>query len=79
MFRGTSGIAQERGALLAPAEQGTAGADMVIAFVSVESGYDGESSDRPTLDLAPGQPTEGRHTLSRSCSADIGSMIASAA
>ena len=79
MFRGTRGIAEEREALLAQAEQGTAGADMVIAFVNVESGYDGEGSDRRTLDLAPGRPTEGRHTLSRSCSADIGSMIASAA
>jgi beta-glucosidase len=54
VFQGTSGIVEEREALIAQAETGAAGADIVIVFVNVESGYDGEGSDRRTLDLAPG-------------------------
>ncbi|WP_292710483.1 beta-glucosidase [Mesorhizobium sp.] len=54
IFRGTSGIAEDRETLIAEAETGAAGADMVIVFVNVESGYDGEGSDRRTLDLAHG-------------------------
>ena len=53
-FRGTSEIETERAGLIAEAEAGVAGADMVVVFVNNENGYDGEGSDRRTLALAPG-------------------------
>ncbi len=53
-FRGTSEVDAERAGLIAEAEAGVAGADMVVVFVNNENGYDGEGSDRRTLALAPG-------------------------
>lgn len=53
-YRGTSEIETERAALQAEAVAGVKDADLVIVFVNTENGYDGEGSDRRTLDLAPG-------------------------
>ncbi|MDX8523620.1 glycoside hydrolase family 3 C-terminal domain-containing protein [Mesorhizobium sp. MSK_1335] len=54
VFQATSEIASEREALIIEAEQGVAGADIVLVFVNTENGYDGEGSDRRSLGLAPG-------------------------
>lgn len=54
VFQGTSETASEREALIREAEQGVAGADIVLVFVNTENGYDGEGSDRRSLGLAPG-------------------------
>ncbi|WP_409456578.1 beta-glucosidase [Rhizobium lusitanum] len=53
-YRGTSEIETERTALRAEAVAGALDADLVIVFVNTENGYDGEGSDRRSLDLAPG-------------------------
>jgi beta-glucosidase len=53
-YRGTSEVESEQAALLAGAVEGARGADIVVIFVNSENGYDGEGSDRITLDLAPG-------------------------
>ena len=53
-YRGTSEVESERAALITEAVEGARGADVVVIFVCTENGYDGEGSDRTTLDLAPG-------------------------
>lgn len=53
-YRGTSEVEAERSALRAEAIAGAGNADVVIMFVNTEVGYDGEGSDRRTLDIAPG-------------------------
>jgi len=53
-YRGTSEDEAERDALLVEAVAGAKSADVVLVFVNTENGYDGEGSDRRTLDLAPG-------------------------
>lgn len=53
-YRGTSENEADRAALMAEAVEGARGADVVLLFVNTENGYDGEGSDRRSLDLAPG-------------------------
>lgn len=54
-YRGVSEGAAERAARRAEAVAGAKGADIVLVFANTEVGYDGEGSDRQTLDIAPGQ------------------------
>ncbi|MET0748520.1 MAG: glycoside hydrolase family 3 C-terminal domain-containing protein [Rhizobium sp.] len=53
-YRGTSENPAEHQTRLEEAVAGAKGADIVLLFVNTENGYDGEGSDRTTLDLAPG-------------------------
>ncbi|MDL2409589.1 glycoside hydrolase family 3 C-terminal domain-containing protein [Rhizobium calliandrae] len=63
-YNGISEVDSESQALQAEAILGIKDADLVVVFVSTEVGYDGEGSDRRTLDIAPGQD-ELIRTLSR--------------